>query len=126
MMVAEVAGKAYLSLDCSPSSYAVIDWEEGWQRIEYVAGTCRIVVRREEGFAGAAADGCDPAGFRDLTEGRGALPYPDEVEALRKAKQEITSLGREEVFERLLGMGIKKTHIERYLGRRQGPGRRTR
>ena len=123
MMAAVVAGKAYIALDCSPASYAVIDWEEGWQRIEYAAGTCRIVLRRDEGFT---AIGCDPAELRNLTEGRGALPYRDEVEALQRAKREIATLGREEVFKRLLAMGIKKTHIERYLGRRELPGRRTR
>ncbi|KLK87229.1 hypothetical protein SZ63_11570 [Methanoculleus sediminis] len=122
MMVAGITGKAYVALDCSPASYAVIDREEGW-RIEYVAGPCRIDLRPGERFA---ATGCDPALLRDLTEGRGSLPYPDEVEALRRAKQEIAIEGREEVFGRLLGMGIKKTHIERYLGRRGVPGRRTR
>ncbi|MFA7198800.1 MAG: hypothetical protein WC093_05870, partial [Methanoculleus sp.] len=99
-----------------------IDREEGW-RIEYVTGTCRVEMRPEKG---AAADGCDPALLRDLAGGRGALPYPDEVEALRRAKQEIASIGREEIFERLLGMGIKMTHIERYLGRRGLPGRQAR
>ena len=123
MMVGEVAGKAYVALDCSPASYAVIDWDEGGQRIEYVTGTCRVEMRPGEG---AAATGCDPALLRDLAGGRGALPYPDEVEALRRAKQEIASIGREEIFERLLGMGIKMTHIERYLGRRGLPGRQAR
>ncbi|KUK63951.1 MAG: Metallophosphoesterase [Methanoculleus marisnigri] len=83
MMAGVVAGKAYIALDCSPASYAVIDWEEEWQRIEYAAGTCRIVVRREEGVA---ATGCDPALLRDLTEGWGEVPYHDEVEALRRAE----------------------------------------
>jgi hypothetical protein len=123
MMAGMVAGKAYLAIDCSPASYAVIDWEGGWRRIEYAAGTCRIVLRRDEGFT---AIGCDPAELRNLTEGRGVLPYRDEVEALRRAKQEIAIEGREEVVERLLGRGIKKTHIERYLGRRGLPGRRAR
>ena len=80
-------------------------------------------MRPEEGIA---ATGCDAAELRRLTEGTGPLPFREEVEALRKAKQELASIGREKVFERLLGMGIKKTHIERYLGRRQGPGRRAR
>lgn len=123
MMAGVVAGKAYIALDCSPSSYAVIDWEEGWRRVAYVAGTCRIEVRREEGIA---ATGCDPALLRDLTEGRGVLPYREEVEALRRAKREIATPGREEIARRLLGMGIKKTHIERYLGDRGLPGRRAR
>lgn len=123
MMVAEVAGKAYVALDCSPASYAVIDREEGWRRIEYVTGTCRIDLRPGEGVA---ATGCDPAELRRLTEGQGPLPYPDEVAALRRAKREIAIEGREEVFERLLRMGIKKTHIERYLGRWGLPGRRAR
>jgi len=123
MMAAVIAGKAYVALDCSPASYAVIDWEVGWRRIAYAAGTCRLEMRPGEGVAAA---GCDPALLRDLTEGRGSPPYPDEVEALRRAKQEIAIEGREEVFGRLLGMGIKKTHIERYLGRRGLPGRRTR
>ncbi|MDN7012986.1 hypothetical protein FGW20_08020 [Methanoculleus sp. FWC-SCC3] len=114
MMAAVVAGKAYVALDCSPASYAVIDREEGWRRIEYVAGTCRIDLRPGERFA---APGCDPALLKDLTEGRGEIPYPDEVEALRRAKRESAASGRKEVFERLLGAGIKKTHIERYLGR---------
>ncbi len=121
MMVGEIAGKAYISLDCSPFSYAVIDWQQGWRRIEYVAvsaaGTCRIEVHRERGFAGATASGCDPAGLRQLTEGQGAIPYRDEIEALRQAKSEVAIFGREEVFGRLLGMGIQKTHIERYLGK---------
>jgi hypothetical protein len=116
MMVGKVAGKAYLSLDCSPASYAVIDWDEGWRRVEYAAGTCRLEMRPEEGIA---ADGCDPAELRRLTGGRGSLPYREEVEALRRAKLEIATLGREEAFRRLLGMGIKKTHIERYLGNRR-------
>jgi len=116
MMAAEIAGKAYIALDCSPTSYAMVDWDEGWRRIEYAAGACRITMRPEEGVA---ADGCDPAELRRLTEGTGPLPYPDEVEALRRAKGEIATLGREEVFRRLLGMGIKKTHIERYLGSRR-------
>jgi hypothetical protein len=116
MMAGVVAGKAYVALDCSPSSYAVIDWDEGCRRVEYATRTCRITMRLEEGVA---ADGCDPAELRRLTEGTGALPYPDEVEALRRAKGEIAALGREEVFRRLLGMGIKKTHIERYLGSRR-------
>lgn len=115
MMVGKVAGKAYLSLDCSPASWAVIAWDEGWRRIEYAAGTCRIEMRPEEGVA---ATGCDPAELRRLTGGRGSLPYPDEVEALRRAKLEIATLGREEAFRRLLAMGIRKTHIERYLGGR--------
>ncbi|MCK9297704.1 MAG: hypothetical protein M0P21_01915 [Methanoculleus sp.] len=123
MMASVVAGKAYLALDCSPASYAVIDWEVGWQRIEYVAGSCRIDLRPG---AGIAATGCDPALLRDLTEGRGSLPYPDEVDALRRAKREIATGRREEVFERLLAMEIKKTHIERYLGRRGLPSRRAR
>jgi len=55
--------------------------------------------------------------FRRLTEGTGPLPYPDEVRALRRAKAGIATLGREEVFRRLIGMGIRKTHIERYLGK---------
>jgi hypothetical protein len=114
MMVGEVAGKAYVALDCSPSSYAVIDREEGW-RIEYVTGTCRVEMRPEKG---AAADGCDPTTLRDLTEGRGPLPYREEVEALRRAKWEIATLGREEAVLRLLAPGIRKTHIERYLGKR--------
>lgn len=113
MMAAVVTGKAYITLDCSPASYAVIDWEEEW-RIEYVAGSCRIDLRPGERFA---APGCDPALLKDLTEGRGEIPYPDEVEALRRAKRESAASGRKEVFERLLGEGIKKTHIERYLGR---------
>ncbi len=124
MMAGVVAGKAYLSLDCSPSSYAAIDREEGWRRIEYAAGTCRVVVRGEDGFAGATESGCDPALLRRLTEGRGEIPYREEVEALQRAKREIAASGREEVFRRLLGMGIKKTHIERYLGRRGLPDRR--
>jgi hypothetical protein len=123
MMAAVIAGKAYIALDCSPASYVVIDWEVGWRRIAYVAGACRLEMRPGEGVAAA---GCDPALLRDLTKGRGSPPYPDEVEALRRAKQEIAIEGREEVFGHLLGMGIKKTHIERYLGRRGLPGRRTR
>ena len=122
MMATEVAGKAYIALDCSPSSYAVIDREEGW-RIEYIAGSCRIDLRPGERFAAA---GCDPAVLRDLTEGRGPLPYREEVEALRLARSEVAVSGREEVFRRLLGMGIKKTHIERYLGRRQTEARLSR
>ena len=116
MMTTVVAGKAYLALDCSPASYAAIEWEDGWRRIEYATRTCRITMRRREGIA---ADGCDPATLRTLTEGQGTLPYPDEVEALRRAKREIATGGREEVFRRLLGMGIRKTHIERYLGSRR-------
>ncbi|MCM2466868.1 metallophosphoesterase family protein [Methanoculleus oceani] len=123
MMTAVVAGKAYVALDCSPASWAVIDWEKGWRRIEFVAGACRITMRPEEGIVAA---GCDPALLRNLMEGRGPLPYPDEVEALRRAKQEIAIEEREEVLERLLGMGIKKTHVERYLGRQGLPGRRAR
>lgn len=123
MMVAEIAGKAYVSLDCSPASYAVIDREERWRRIGYAAGACRIDLRPGERFA---ATGCDPALFRDLTEGTGPLPYGEEVEALRRAKRDIATGGREEVVERLLAIGIKKTHIERYLGRRGLPGRRAR
>lgn len=119
MLVGEIAGKAYIALDCSPFSYAVIDWQQGWQRIEYAAasaiGTCRIEMRREEGFA---ATGCDPPLFRRLTEGEGHIPYRDEIEALRRAKSEAATSGREEVIDRLLSMGIQKTHIERYLGRR--------
>ncbi|WP_221058196.1 metallophosphoesterase family protein [Methanoculleus chikugoensis] len=114
MMADVIAGKAYLALDCSPASYAVIDREEGW-RIEYVTGPCRIGLSPEEG---AAADGCDPATLRDLTEGRGPLPYREEVGALRRAKREIATLGREEAVLRLLALGIRKTHIERYLGKR--------
>lgn len=116
MMVSEIAGKAYLSTDCSPASYAVIEWEEGWQRIEYIAGTCRIELLAGEEVA---ATGCDQATLRDLTEGRGTLPYREEVEALRRAKQEAAIHGREEVIRRLLAMGIRKTHIERYLGGRR-------
>ncbi len=123
MMASVVAGKAYVALDCSPASYAVIDWEKGWRRIGYVAGSCRIDLRRGEGIAAA---GCDPALLRRLTEGRGEIPYRDEVEALRRAKSEVAAVGREEVFRRLLGVGIKKTHVERYLGRQGLPGRRTR
>ena len=123
MMAGVVAGKAYIALDCSPASYAVIDREEEWQRIKYVAGTCRIVVRRGERFAAA---GCDPALLRDLTRGRGSLPYREEIEALRRAKREIATSSRAEVIGRLLGMGTKKTHIERYLGRRGLTDRRAR
>ncbi|WP_292364806.1 MULTISPECIES: metallophosphoesterase [unclassified Methanoculleus] len=123
MMAGVVAGKAYLSLDCSPASWAVIDWDEGWRRIEYAAGTCRIEMRPEEGIA---ATGCDAAELRDLTEGRGEIPYREEVEALRGAKSEVAAVGREEVFKRLLGMGIKMTHIERYLGSRGLTDRRAR
>jgi hypothetical protein len=115
MMVGEVAGKAYLSLDCSPASFAMIDWDEGWQRIEYTAGTCRLTMHPGEEVA---ADGCDPGEFRRLTEGTGPLPFREEVEALRRAKGEIAALGREEAFRRLLARGIRKTHIERYLGGR--------
>ena len=111
MMVSEIAGKAFVALDCSPASYAVIELG----RIEYAAGGCRIVLRREEGIA---VTGCDPALLRDITVGRGLIPYCDEVEALRRAKREIATEGREEVFLRLLAMGIRKTHIERYLGKR--------
>ncbi len=121
MMAGEIAGKAYAAIDCSPASYAVIDWEEGWRRIEYIAGACRITMRPEEEVA---ATGCDAAEIRRLTEGTGPLPYPDEVRALRRAKRELASIGREEAFRRLLGMGIRKTHIERYLGGRRVPGRR--
>lgn len=110
MMAAVIAGKAYLALDCSPASYAVIDREEEGWRIEYVTGACRIGLNPEEG---AATDGCDPAPI-----GRGPLPYREEVEALRKAKREIAALGREEAILRLLALGIRKTHIERYLGKR--------
>ncbi|MFA7563487.1 MAG: hypothetical protein WCY70_08595 [Methanoculleus sp.] len=112
MMVSEIVGKAYIALDCSPASYAVI--EPG--RIEYVAGGCRIALRREEGIA---VTNCDPALLREITVGRGRIPYREEVEALRRAKREITTEGREEVFLRLLAMGIRKTHIERYLGKRR-------
>ncbi len=111
MMAAVVAGKAYIALDCSPASYAVI--EPG--RIEYVAGPCRIVMRPGEEIT---ATECDPALLRDLTIGRGPLPFQDEVEALRRARQEVATEGRDEVFLRLLAMGIRKTHIERYLGKR--------
>lgn len=120
MMAGEIAGKAYVAIDCSPASYAVIDWEGGWRRIEYTAGACRITMRPGEGIAAA---GCDAAEFRRLTEGTGPLPYPDEVRALRRAREELASIGREEVFRRLIGMGIRKTHIERYLGK-AGAGRR--
>lgn len=120
MTAAEIAGKAYVALDCSPASYAVIDWEGGWRRIEYVAGSCRLDLRPGEK---AAATGCSAAELRRLTGGQGTLPYPDEVEALRRAKREIATLGREMVFRRLLGMGVKKTHIERYLGGRGKRGR---
>ncbi|RXE56390.1 hypothetical protein ABH15_09885 [Methanoculleus taiwanensis] len=129
-LVGEIAGKAYISLDCSPFSYAVIDWQQGWRRIEYAAvsatGTCRIEVHREDGFAGATGTGCGPAELRRLTEGEGPIPYRDEIEALRRAKSEIAIFGREEVFGRLLGRGIPKTHIERYLGRRQVMNRHAR
>ncbi|NLM29083.1 MAG: hypothetical protein GX216_01430 [Methanomicrobiales archaeon] len=111
MMASVVAGKAYLALDCSPASYAVI--EPG--RIEYVAGPCRIVMRPGEEIT---ATECDPALLRDLTIGRGPLPYREEVEALRRAKREIATLGWEEAILRLLAVGIRKTHIERYLGKR--------
>ena len=121
MMAVEIAGKAYLSTDCSPASYAMIDWEGGWQRIEFTAGACRIEVRPEEGVV---VTGCDAAEVRRLTEGPGPLPYRDEVAALRRAKSEIATLGREKVSRRLLDLGIKKTHIERYLGGRRAPGRR--
>ena len=118
MLVGKIAGKVYISLDCSPFSYAVIDWEQGWRRIEYVsvsaAGTCRIEVHRETGTTGT---GCDPAFFRQLTEGQEELPYREEIEALRRAKSEIATSGRNETIGRLLATGIKKTHIERYLGR---------
>lgn len=120
MLASVVTGKAYVAIDCSPASYAVIDREEEGWRIEYVAGACRIGLSPGEG---AAADGCDPALFRDLTEGRGKVPYPEEVEALRRARSEVAIYGREEVCRRLLAMGIKKTHIERYLG---GRGKRDR
>lgn len=112
MMASVVAGKAYLALDCSPASYAVI--EPG--RIEYVAGPCRIVMRPGEEIT---ATECDPALLRDLTIGRGPLPYREEVEALRRAKREIAALGWEEAVLRLLAVGIRKTHIERYLGKRE-------
>jgi hypothetical protein len=112
MMASVVAGKAYLALDCSPASYAVI--EPG--RIEYVAGPCRIVMRPGEEIT---ATECDPALLRDLTIGRGPLPYREEVEALRRAKREIATLGWEEAVLRLLALGIRKTHIERYLGKRE-------
>ena len=62
---------------------------------------------------------CDPALLRDLTIGRGPLPYREEVEALRRAKREIAALGWEEAVLRLLAVGIRKTHIERYLGKRE-------
>jgi len=113
MMAGVVAGEVYVALDCSPSSYAAIEWEQGWRRVEYVAGACRVEMRPEEGIT---ATGCDPALLRDLTEGRGTLPYREEVEALRRTKKEISIHGREEVTRRLLAMGIRKTHIERYLG----------
>lgn len=112
MMVDVVAGKAYIALDCSPASYAVIDWEEGWRRTTYVAGACRIEVRRGEGVV---ATGCEAAELRRLTDGPGELPYRAEIEALQRAKREIP---RAEAVERLLAMGIKKTRIERYLERR--------
>jgi len=116
MLASVVTEKAYVAIDCSPASHAVIEWEEGWRRIEYAAGPCRIEVRPAEE---AAAAGCDPALFRDLTEGRGKVPYPEEVEALRRARSEVAIYGREEVCRRLLAMGIKKTHIKRYLGGRR-------
>jgi len=123
MLVSQIAGKAYIALDCSPASYAVIDWEEGWRRIEYVAGSCRLDLRPGEGIT---ATGCSATELRRLTEGQGTLPYPDEIEALRRVKREIATGGREEAFRRLLAMGIKKTHIERYFGRRGVPGCRAR
>ena len=118
MMVAGIAGKAYVALDCSPASYAAIEWERGWRRIAYVAGACRISLSPGEGVA---ATGCDAEERRRLTGGPGELPYRAEIEALRQAKDEVAVLGREEVAGRLLAMGIKKTHIERYLGRRGRP-----
>ncbi len=117
MLAGVVAGKAYVALDCSPSSYAIIDWEQGWRRIEYAAGACRIEMNREEGGSRASGTGCDIAGFRRLTRGEDSLSYREEIEALRRAKREAAIFGRREVFERLLAMGIAKTHIERYLGR---------
>lgn len=118
MLIGEIAKRAYIALDCSPFSYAVIDWQEGWRRIEYVAvsagGACRIELDRKPGLVGT---GCDPSLFRQLTEGRGDLPYRDEIEALRRAKSAIATSGRNETIGRLLAMGIRKTHIERYLGR---------
>ncbi|MCK9306056.1 MAG: metallophosphoesterase [Methanoculleus sp.] len=116
MMAGVVAGKAYVALDCSPASWAVIDWDERWRRIEYTVGACRIEMHPEEEVA---ATGCDPAELRRLTEGTGALPFREEVEALRRVKSEIATPGREEAFRRLLALGIKKTHIERYLGSRR-------
>jgi hypothetical protein len=123
MTVSRIAGKAYAALDCSPASYAVIDWEGRWWRIEYVTGACRITMRPGEEVA---ATGCDAAEIRRLTEGTGPLTYPDEVRALRRAKREVAALGREEVSRRLLDLGIKKTHIERYLGGREKRGRAAR
>ncbi|MDN7023640.1 hypothetical protein FGU65_01780 [Methanoculleus sp. FWC-SCC1] len=120
MLVDEIAGKVYIALDCSPSSYAVVDWKQGWRRIEYVAGACRIEMNREGGGSSVSGTGCDIAGFRRLKRGEGSLPYHEEIAALRRAKSEAATLGRREVFERLLAMGIAKTHIERYLGRRAG------
>ena len=123
MMADVVAGKAYVSLDCSPASYAVIDWEEGWRRIAYVAGACRIVMCPEEGVA---ATGCGAAELRRLTDGPRELPYRAEIEALRQAKDEVATAGREEVFRCLLDAGIRKTHIERYLGRERSSDRQRR
>lgn len=121
MMVTKVAGKAYVALDCSPASYAVVDWEEGWRQVTYVAGACRVEMCRGEG---AVATGCGATELRRLTNGPGELPYWAEIEVLQREKREIAMAGLEAAFDRLLGMGIKKTHIKRYLGRQRMSNRR--
>jgi len=55
MMAAEIAGKAYIALDCSPASYAVIDWDEGGGGSNSLPGRAGSLCARRRGSPRPAA-----------------------------------------------------------------------
>lgn len=121
----DIQGQALVSLNCSPFSYAVIDWQNGYQKITYcyrrMGKSCNIQLLRKEGhFCQIVYDNSKVA--RQLLEGAEDLPYSRMIEELRKAKKEIKTLdqtGQIELLNHLIKLGIPKTHIERYIGKKR-------
>ncbi|HZD43133.1 MAG TPA: metallophosphoesterase, partial [Methanomicrobiales archaeon] len=122
--IADVRGTAFVSLDCSPLSHAVIDREGDVQTIEYCYNRsgrpCRIRGERSSDHFDLDAGDCDPQVARQITEGKGPVPYGVMIDALKRAKEKMRYLSREEqalVLDRLLEIGVPRTHIEHYVGR---------
>ncbi len=125
--VTDVGETAFVSLDCSPFSYAVIDWQKEGIRIGYHCrlrgSVCDIAVER--GSRRRTAHTCDPEIYRQLTAGRGSVPYGARMEVLREAKRRLPDLdrdGRIDLLRRLVEAGIPRTHIEQYIGRARVQG----